>query len=177
MGTDGAATNNTQDLFESAKVAALVSRIRKTYCECEDLAASEIVQILMTGSRVFGTGFGKIEVGAVADLTLVNISSVRTVPIHDIDRALIYSSPGAQVYGVIVQGRALLLNGKLLTIDEDALLRECEDAAIRFADRSGWSKGILQRSTGKSAAPWRIGPPKPVRESSEGRNQRIYRCA
>jgi len=136
LGTDGAASNNSQDLFETGKLAALAAKVSTG--EAGAVTAVDILRMLTsTGARAFGSHSGVISPKSAADLTIVNLDSSRCVPNHRIENTLVYSAAASDVDTVIVNGCVLMRDGVLRTIDEGYLLRECRDAAARFARRAG----------------------------------------
>jgi 5-methylthioadenosine/S-adenosylhomocysteine deaminase len=80
---------------------------------------------------------GRIVPGGKADLTLVNLNTARSMPVHRPESAVVYSASGADVHTVIVDGRILLDCGQVTMLDEAALLAECRDAAKRLLKRAG----------------------------------------
>jgi 5-methylthioadenosine/S-adenosylhomocysteine deaminase len=74
---------------------------------------------------------GSLEVGKRADLVVVSLDSPRLHPLYDAVSHLVYVAKGSDVSGVVVEGRVLMRDRKVLTLDEAAVIREAE--ALRTA--------------------------------------------
>ncbi len=122
LGTDGAASNNSQDMFEVMKVAALFQRART-----QDPAAlpPETVLRLATinGARALGLDaeIGSLEPGKRADLAIVDLSSLHHCAVHDVLSHLVFTARAADVRTVLVDGRVVLEEGVLQTVDAEAV--------------------------------------------------------
>ncbi|MFZ4718788.1 MAG: amidohydrolase [Ilumatobacteraceae bacterium] len=135
--TDGAASNNTLDILESMRITAMV---RKQLAG--DGTAFPTVQAL----RIAGPGsaavlgmqddLGTLRAGAKADIVLVSLDGFHCQPVHDVAAALVYSAQAADVQTTIVDGRVLMRDRHLLTIDETAVLTEFRARANGITDRS-----------------------------------------
>jgi 5-methylthioadenosine/S-adenosylhomocysteine deaminase len=107
LGTDGCASNNSLDLFGAMKTAAL---LQKFYWNQETLlpAAEAIAMATTNGARALGTGSGRLEPGAPADLILLAPDQVCNTPLHHLESNLVYSCSGSVVNTVICQGKVLM---------------------------------------------------------------------
>jgi len=135
LGTDGPASNNSQDLFETMKLAALLAKA--TGLDPGALTAQDVLRMATRGGAQ-AAGWpdaGQLAHGAPADLVLIRLNSPRLTPLNAPEAALVYAASAADVSGVIVAGRVRLRDGQLLGIDEAALLDECRAAAERLARR------------------------------------------
>jgi 5-methylthioadenosine/S-adenosylhomocysteine deaminase len=137
LGTDGAASNNNLDLLEEMKVAALVQKHASGDPTC--LPAGEAFGMATTAaSEAFGLGKGGIEVGAPADLMLVDLSDPATQPVHDPVSNLVYAANASCVHTTISDGR-VLMHGRVVEVaDEEEIVREACGAA----------RGLLSRVSG-----------------------------
>lgn len=88
----------------------------------------------LNGARALGldADIGSIEPGKYADLVAVDLSATRTRPLYDVVPQLVYSAAASQVTDVWVAGRALLADGVLTTIDEDAARSEADRYLARL---------------------------------------------
>jgi 5-methylthioadenosine/S-adenosylhomocysteine deaminase len=127
LGTDGPASNDTQDLFETAKATIMLARARM--CDASIMSPASILDLALNGNR--------LAVGTPADLILVNLDHTRAAPVHDIDSALMLSTHGSDIDSVMVAGRFLLRNGQVTVLDEQALLEACRHALINLRRRAG----------------------------------------
>ena len=102
------------------------------------LPAAALRMVTTVGARLLGRDdLGRLVPEAKADLTLVNLNNVRSMPVHQPASALVYNAVGPDVQTVIVDGRVLLDRGEVTVVDEAALLVECRAAAKRLLKRAG----------------------------------------
>jgi 5-methylthioadenosine/S-adenosylhomocysteine deaminase len=129
MASDGPGSQNSQDLLESLKVAALLAKV--STCDANAVLPLDLLRMATAdGARLFGRDdIGRIVPGARADLTLVDLNNARSMPVHRPESALVYNASGADVHTVLVEGRILLDAGQVTVLDEAALLEECRQAA------------------------------------------------
>jgi 5-methylthioadenosine/S-adenosylhomocysteine deaminase len=131
LGTDGSGSNNSQDLLECAKVAALLAK--HSTGDAQALLPAQVAPMLLgeNARRPW------LEPGDPADITLVNLGNARCEPVHSVASALVYNASGADAHTVIVGGQVLLDAGRVTTVDEGALLEECREAAANLLKRAG----------------------------------------
>jgi 5-methylthioadenosine/S-adenosylhomocysteine deaminase len=137
LGTDGAAANNSLDLFAEARVAALLAKARSGDPSAMD--AFETLEMATLGSaRVLGLDalVGSVEPGKSADLIAIDLSDVGALPVHRPEATLLYTASGSRVRHAWVAGRHLLDDGRLTTMDET-------DIAARAI---GWSRRLAHGS-------------------------------
>jgi 5-methylthioadenosine/S-adenosylhomocysteine deaminase len=129
MGTDGPGSQNSQDMLESLKIAALLAKV--STCDANAVLPLDLLRMAtVDGARLMGRDdIGRIVPGALADLTLVNLNNARSMPVHRPESAVVYNASGADVHTVLVEGRILLDAGQVTVLDEAALLEECRQAA------------------------------------------------
>ena len=136
LGTDGAASNNCLDMFDTMKTCALMHKAHSwdpTVLPAQrvlDLATIEGAKALGIEDRV-----GSIEVGKEADLILLDLRAPNLAPIHGANTVLsdmVYAANGMNVDSTIVQGRPLMVNRKILTLDEEKTIREATEAALNL---------------------------------------------
>jgi 5-methylthioadenosine/S-adenosylhomocysteine deaminase len=135
LGTDGPGSNNSQDLFETMKLAALLAKA--TALDPAALSARDVLRMATAGGAQ-ASGWrdtGQVAPGYRADLALIGLDSPRLTPLSSPAAALVYAASAANVSGVIVEGRVLMRDGKLTGVDEAALLEECRAAAAQLARR------------------------------------------
>ena len=130
LGTDGVASNNNLDLFEEAKIAAYLQKVDKkdpSLINTQDL----IRMLTVNGADILGIeNLGKLKENYIADLILLDIeSSSYFYPHHNNLSNIFYSSNSNSVNTVIINGKVILENGDLLTIEEDRVLKEVEKRA------------------------------------------------
>lgn len=137
FGTDGAASSNTLNPCEQARLFALLGKFTEN--DASAYLTKEIWQALMHGHQAFAFGSGKIEPGYAADLAIWDLKKPNTWPVYDPVTSILYSSEPSNVLYTMVGGVFLKENGRL-TMDEGALLDEA--AAVQ--------KKILARGQGQA---------------------------
>jgi 5-methylthioadenosine/S-adenosylhomocysteine deaminase len=110
LGTDGTASNNSLDMFESMKFAALLQKFRTN--DPTVLPAGEVLGMATAnGAQALGIDAGVIEIGKLADLILVDLRSPAFNPNHNLVSNLVYSANGSCVDTVICDGKVLMRDG------------------------------------------------------------------
>lgn len=132
LGTDGAASNNDLDMFEAMRQAAFLHKLQSGDPRVIG-AATAVEMATIGGARALGLDerLGSIEPGKRADLIVVSMSAARQTPLYDPISHLVYTTRGGDVRTTIVNGRILMRDGQVLTLDETAVLAE----ARRMAER------------------------------------------
>ena len=130
LGTDGAASNNDLDMFEAMRQAAFQQKL-VTMDPTAVSAAEALEMATLGGARALGRGqrLGSLEPGKLADLIIVGMSKARQQPLYDPISQVVYASRGDDVETTIVNGRVLMRDRKVLTMDEATVLREARVAA------------------------------------------------
>ncbi|MEP7075768.1 MAG: amidohydrolase [Acidobacteriota bacterium] len=122
LGTDGAASNNDLNMWEemdtAAKLHKLISNDPKTLP-----AATVFAMATIGGARALhlDAKIGSIEVGKAADVDIVDLDDLNQTPYFDIYSALVYSTKANDVRTVIINGRVVMLDRRLLTLNESAI--------------------------------------------------------
>jgi 5-methylthioadenosine/S-adenosylhomocysteine deaminase len=142
LGTDGAASNNDLDMFDAMRVAALLHK--HATVDPSALTAKTVLELAtIRGAHALGMGgrIGSLEPGKRADLVTVSLSRARLTPMYDPISHLVYAAHGDDVQNTIVNGRVLMRNRKVLTINEAAVLAEARSwgekirAAVKTNDK------------------------------------------
>ncbi len=139
LGTDGAASNNTLDMFETMKFCALLHKHSRW--DPTVLPAQHVLDLgTIEGARALGLekDVGSVEIGKAADLILVDTRSPNLMPIHGKDTVisdLVYSANGANVDTTIVNGRILMKGREPVIVKPTAIFdnvkRVTEDLLAR----------------------------------------------
>lgn len=125
LGTDGAASNNDLDMLGEMRTAALLAK--GVAGEATALPAHTALRMAtLNGARALGLDdrIGSIVPGKAADLTAIDLSSIATQPVYDPVSQIVYSATRDQVTDVWVNGKRLLAERRLTTIDESDALRK-----------------------------------------------------
>lgn len=121
--TDGVVSNNSLSIFEAGRLAALNAKIAKSDAEIAKI--EELIPLFSSGSSLLNhISIGEIKEGYIADLILINKTSPSLNPEINIFANLLYSISERDIDTVIVDGKIVVKNGKLLTIDIPYLIKE-----------------------------------------------------
>lgn len=139
IGTDGAASNNTQDMLEALKTTALLIKVGTT--DPTALTAPQVLEMAtIGGARSIGLDdkIGSLEVGKRADLFIFDPArAARAVPMFDPISTLVYSGGMGNVELVVVDGRVVLEDGEVTAVDEHSFLGQAQRVAEELAERAG----------------------------------------
>jgi 5-methylthioadenosine/S-adenosylhomocysteine deaminase len=130
LGTDGAASNNDLDMFEAMRQAALLHKLQSG--DPRTLPAADVLAMATReGAAALGMEkiIGSLEPGKRADLIVVSMSAARQTPMYDPLSHLVYTTRGDDVRTTIVNGKILMREGKVLTLNEPAVLAEARKLA------------------------------------------------
>jgi 5-methylthioadenosine/S-adenosylhomocysteine deaminase len=125
LGTDGAASNNDLDMFEAMRVASLLHK--HTNVDPRVLSARTALEMAtIRGARALGLDrrIGSLEPRKFADLITVSAAGARQTPMYDPVSHLVYVMRGDDVRTTVVNGKVLMRNRKMLTLDESAVIAE-----------------------------------------------------
>ncbi|MDF3145210.1 MULTISPECIES: amidohydrolase [unclassified Streptomyces] len=137
LATDGAASNNSLDVWESMALTALIQK--STTGDPRWLTSRQALHhATLQSARAVGLGdaVGSITPGRRADIILVDLTGPHTQPVHDLAATLVHSARSSDVRTTIVDGRVLMRDRELLTIDVPAVVRELGDRMPSLLDRS-----------------------------------------
>ncbi|MGW3861134.1 amidohydrolase [Streptomyces sp. NPDC005047] len=136
LATDGAASNNSLDVWESMALTSLIQK--STEGDPRWLTSRQALHhaTLQSAEAVGLAGaVGRIAPGLRADLILVDLTGPHTQPVHDLAATLVHSARSADVRTTIVDGRVLMRDRVLLTLDVPAVVRELEERLPVLTDR------------------------------------------
>jgi 5-methylthioadenosine/S-adenosylhomocysteine deaminase len=129
LGTDGpAGSNNDLDLMEEIDLAAKLAKISKM--DPLALNAKAVVEMAtIDGARALHMqkNIGSLEAGKKADLVLISLNEPNAVPMYDIYAQIAYSLKESDVDTVLIGGRVVMRDRRLLTVDEPAVLEKARE--------------------------------------------------
>jgi 5-methylthioadenosine/S-adenosylhomocysteine deaminase len=137
LGADGAPCNNRLDMLTEVRTAALLQKVR---CGAESLTARRALRMAtIDGARALGleNEIGSLEIGKRADVILINLDHLHTSPrASDVVSSIVYAAQSSDIETVIIDGRIVMRDRHLLTIDEDEIIREATREARALTKRA-----------------------------------------
>ena len=132
LGTDGASSNNNLDMLEEVRLAALLAKV-ESMSPLAVPAAQALQMATEFGAKAIGLkNIGRLEEGFKADIVLWNMNGVEWQPNYNPVSLLVYSANASAVDTVIVDGKILMENRELKTLDEEKILAEFKACANRL---------------------------------------------
>src|SRR5689334_23821650 len=143
LGTDGAASNNDLNMWEEMDT---VAKLHKVFTGDPKVISAqqafEFATIRGAQALHLEKEIGSLEVGKRADILVINRDTLNQIPVYNIYSDLVYATKAADVESVVINGRIVMRNRRLLTLDETSIKRD----ARAFRDK-------IIKSLGTTAAP------------------------
>jgi 5-methylthioadenosine/S-adenosylhomocysteine deaminase len=136
LGTDGAASNHSQDMFDTMKAASLLQKVHHQNAGIID--PYSVLRMATTGgAKALGLDSlcGTIEVGKRADLILVDLETVHSQPVNDVFSQIVHCAKASDVRTVLVNGEILMRDRQLAGLDEQRILAEAKLAHRDLMER------------------------------------------
>lgn len=135
LATDGPASNADLNLLETMRLTALLQKGAQG--KAEALPIAQVLRLATrNGAHALGFGSsGRIAPGAAADLVLFDTRAAHWRPRHDLAASIVYAAHPADVRHVLCDGKLLMRDGVLLTLDEERIRFEAEKRAFRMVGR------------------------------------------
>lgn len=136
LGTDGAVSNNTLDLWEAMRLTAMGQK--QVTGDAENLTIPQALSIATQESaRVFGLAdeLGVLSVGKLADIILVDLSGTHHFPLNSVTASLVYNARASDVRTVICDGRIIMREREHLTLDKDEIVANISPRLERLRRR------------------------------------------
>ncbi len=133
LGTDGAASNNSLDLFQEMKNASLLQKIKNK--DASAVKAKEILEMAtINGAKALGKDhqLGSIEEGKKADLVTINLNNPSINPKNNLISNIVYSGNNGLVDSVIVNGELIVHNKKLQKINGSEIIKKAKKSNKRL---------------------------------------------
>ena len=136
LGTDGAVSNNTLDLWEAMRLTAMGQK--QLTGDAQNLTIPQALTIATVESaRVYGQGeeLGDLAVGKLADIILVDLSGTHHLPLNSITASLVYNARAGDVQTVICDGQIIMRDRQHLTLDKDEIMAQVNPRMGRLRRR------------------------------------------
>lgn len=138
IGTDGAPSNNRMTLVDEMWLTSLIHKGR--LLDPTAVPAQDIIAMVTTKgaeSVLWEDQIGSIEVGKKADFVVINPNTATMLPIHDPVANMVTSMRSENIESVMVDGKWVMWNGEILTVNEDEIIEESKKRAADIARRAG----------------------------------------
>jgi cytosine/adenosine deaminase-related metal-dependent hydrolase len=146
LGLDGPASNDSQDMLETMKIAALLQKVH--HLQARALTARDVLHMAtIGGASALGMAHevGSLEPGKAADLVWLPAHSPALANIHDPYQKLVYCASVRDVAGVWVGGEPVVAGGRVLGVDVAGLLPRARELAVRLATDAGLDSVLAER--------------------------------
>jgi 5-methylthioadenosine/S-adenosylhomocysteine deaminase len=135
LGTDGAASNNDLDMFEAMRQAAFLAKLStKDPTAVSAKTALDLATILGARALAMDRLIGSLEPGKRADLIAVSMSAARQTPLYDPISHLVYTTRGDDVRTTIVDGKVLMRDRQVRTLDRAAVIADANRLSQKVRD-------------------------------------------
>ena len=134
LGTDGPMSGNTLDMMGLLGYTAKLHKLAKL--DRRVMPARDVVEMAtIGGARAIDMGdrIGSLETGKLADLIIVDTDSVNMIPMYDVYSALVYAASAHDVHTVIIHGRQVMRDRRVLTVDVEKIKRDVRKLTDRIA--------------------------------------------
>lgn len=147
IGTDGSNCSDNQNMYEAMRTAIYVSHARGPDAYAEWLSTAEVFKAATLGSaRALGlSDVGLIAPGYKADIVFLDLTSINLIPLNDPVNQIVQSEDGHSVHSVMVDGRMVVEEGKLVGADMARLAADAERARERLAAANADKRDLFER--------------------------------
>jgi 5-methylthioadenosine/S-adenosylhomocysteine deaminase len=129
LGADGAACNNRLDMFTEMRTAALIQKALLGSQVLPALTALRMATIRGAHALGLSDEIGSIEIGKRADLQILNLNRIHTTPHPDLISTIVYAAETTDVETVLIDGKLIMRERELMTLDEEEVISEANDRA------------------------------------------------
>jgi 5-methylthioadenosine/S-adenosylhomocysteine deaminase len=147
LGTDGANCSDNLNMYESMRLASLVSKGQRP--DVERWVTTQEVALAATEGSARALGFegrlGRLAPGYKADIVFLDLEHVNWMPLNDATNQLVHTEDGGAVTHVMIGGRMIVKDRRVTTVDVGALARAAEAARERLARVNAPGKELYER--------------------------------
>ncbi len=138
IGTDGPASNNNLDLLEEMRSASLMAKLVTGDPQALD-ARTVLRMATIDGAKALGMEdrIGSLAPGKLADVTVIHLNRPHLTPLYDAISHLVYAARGSDVRHVMVNGRLVVRDGRITTVDKDDLMARARSVAASIRNDLG----------------------------------------
>lgn len=129
LGTDGAASNNSLDVWHEMRLASLLQKLSDPRNVSAEQALSMAIE---QGAKALGLTAGRMEVGADADLIVVDMDKPWYIPREKLKNHIVHSGNSLDVFATMIKGRWVYYDGNYPTVDVKHVFEKCEEAIRRL---------------------------------------------
>jgi len=147
IGTDGANCSDNLNMYEAMRLASLVSKVQGPDWQ-RWITTREVAQAATVGSAKtlgFGDKIGRLAPGYKADIAFLDLEHINWIPFNDATNALVHTEDGSAVHSVMVGGRMVVENRRLVNVDLARLARDAENARERLEKLNRENKTLYGR--------------------------------
>jgi 5-methylthioadenosine/S-adenosylhomocysteine deaminase len=132
LGTDGCASNNNLDMIKEMSTAAKLHKVARLDPTVMD-AQTVVRMATIEGAKTLGMDkiTGSLEAGKKADIIIIGLNKPHLTPLYSEYSHLVYAMSGADVDTVIINGKVVMENRRLLTIDEEEVMQKVREIAVK----------------------------------------------
>lgn len=137
LGTDGIGSTTTLDMFEEMKMASYLQKVKTK--RPTSITAYEVLKMAtIEGAKVLGleNEIGTLEVGKKADMIFIKTDKIHLCPENDICTNIAYSANGADVDTVMIDGKVIMQNRKMLYSNEKEVMKQVKKIAKRLLEHN-----------------------------------------
>jgi len=137
IGTDGSASSDNQIMFDVLKLTGLIHNLRSTDHHRWPSSRDVVRMATVNGAAVLGMedDLGELKPGKIADITLLDLDTLLLTPLNDAFLHLTYAENGSSVHIVIVDGKVIVDDGVILTVDEKSIREESREAWAKWHEQ------------------------------------------
>jgi 5-methylthioadenosine/S-adenosylhomocysteine deaminase len=149
LGTDSSACAGCQSMFEAMKLAAIVARVVESNSEVWPTSLDALEAATLGGARALGlqNEIGSLQIGKSADLVILRRDVPALTPLHNPTWQVVFGRPESAVAEVWIRGRPVLVDGRLMGLDRDALLHEAAARGTRLLAQCTGTYNEIQKHT------------------------------